>query len=260
MPPLALAAVLAAAAALLAWRAGALTPSGTAAAWLVGTVILGGAGWSGAGVLAVFFVSSTIVSHLVPRDTAAALDPKGDCRDHWQVLANGGAAVVASLIWWGRADLVLWPVTASLAAAAADTWAGAWGLSSTTAPRHLFRGAPVVPGTSGGVTLRGSLGALPGAALVGLAATPAGGFRLALAATAIGWLGMLADSALGALWQGRFYCPACKEPSEWQIHRCGTATRRTGGWAWLNNDGVNALATTLAAAAGWAAWRCCSGS
>lgn len=259
MPSVALAAALAAVAALLARRAGSLTAGGTIAAWLVGTGILAGSGWNGGIVLAVFFLSSTLVSHLVPRDTAAHLDAKGDCRDHWQVLANGGPALLSALIWWGRPDVALWPVTASLAAAAADTWAGAWGLGSTTPPRHLVTGVAVAPGTSGGVTVRGSFGAVLGATVVACTGAIGGGVPLGLAATLIGWLGMLVDSALGALWQGRFYCTACAVASEWRVHRCGARTSRTGGFGWLDNDGVNAAATTLAAVAGWLAWRSISG-
>jgi hypothetical protein len=32
------------------------------------------------------------------------------------------------------------------------------------------------------------------------------------------------------------------------MHTCGTATRHAGGWRWLGNNGVNALATTAGAA------------
>jgi uncharacterized membrane protein len=68
---------------------------------------------------------------------------------------------------------------------------------------------------------------------------------------------MAADSVLGGLAQGRFHCLSCDQPSEWRVHRCGTRTRWVGGWSWLNNDGVNLLATALATAAAWIAWRLC---
>jgi uncharacterized membrane protein len=66
---------------------------------------------------------------------------------------------------------------------------------------------------------------------------------------------MLADSALGASIQGRFRCSRCGLGSERRMHRCGTPTDRVGGVAWLNNDGVNALATGIGALGGWIAWR-----
>jgi uncharacterized membrane protein len=73
-------------------------------------------------------------------------------------------------------------------------------------------------------------------------------------ATLIGFLGMVVDSTMGALLQGQFHCPACNMASEWRVHRCGRPTARTSGIAWLNNDGVNFLATASAAAAGLATW------
>jgi uncharacterized membrane protein len=66
---------------------------------------------------------------------------------------------------------------------------------------------------------------------------------------------MVADSMLGALLQGRFRCPSCEVASEWSVHRCGAATDREGGIAWLNNDWVNFLATVLAAGAALACYR-----
>ena len=65
---------------------------------------------------------------------------------------------------------------------------------------------------------------------------------------------MVMDSTLGTI-QGGFRCPACNVASEWNVHRCGAATVRESGLAWLNNDGVNFVATLTAAGAGWAAWR-----
>jgi uncharacterized membrane protein len=73
-------------------------------------------------------------------------------------------------------------------------------------------------------------------------------------AALVGLAGMLADSALGAGWQGRFYCAQCREETERRVHHCGSRSEPRGGLPWLNNDGVNALATTLGGMAGWAGW------
>jgi uncharacterized protein (TIGR00297 family) len=244
----------------IAWRAGTLTASGLLAAWLVGLLVLWGTGWEGGAVLAAFFVSSNLVSRLgsplIPGSNGAApLDAKSDRRDGWQVCANGGPAAVAAVLPLGTSTLNLWLVTASLAAAAADTWATSVGLRSRVPPRLWWIGRRVVPGTSGGVTPLGTIAAVFGAALVaGTGALATGMSVLLPVGTLIGFLGMLVDSLLGGAAQGRFYCPRCDQPSEWREHRCGTRTRATGGWAWLNNDGVNFLATALAAGAGWIAW------
>jgi len=244
---------LAALSAALAWQAGSLTAKGAVAATAVGAGVLWGAGWPGAAALAAFFVSSSAVSLIGPAVPPAG-DAKGNRRDHRQVLANGGPAALGALLTRDQPALALWIVTASLAAAAADTWATSAGARSRTMPRHLLTWQQVPPGTSGGITLLGCLGALGGAMTVAGAGALAGHDPRLWLAAAIGFGGMTVDSALGAAAQGRFRCPLCAEPSEWRRHRCGTTTVLEGGWRWLDNDGVNALATTLAAVAGWASW------
>jgi uncharacterized membrane protein len=229
----------------------------------VGTLVLLGTGWAGGAVLAAFFVSSTALGRAVP--ARPRLDEKGGRRDAAQVAANGGPAALAaaaalvplpSVAGINRTGLAVWIVTASLAAAAADTWATSIGGLSRTAPRRLWFGSVVAPGTNGGMTAAGNIGALAGAAVVaGVGALAAGLPALAPAGTLVGFAGMLVDSALGALVQGRFHCPACDAASEWRVHRCGARTVRIGGLAWLDNDAVNLAATAIAAGLGAIAWR-----
>jgi uncharacterized protein (TIGR00297 family) len=218
--------------------------------------VLRGTGWAGGAVLAAFFISSNLVSRAGGRVLRTGLDPKSDRRDLWQVYANGGPAALAAVVAPADTGLAIWLVTASLAAAAADTWATSIGQLSRMPPRLLWSGRTVPAGTSGGVTLAGSAGAAAGAAIVAATgAVSAGHPFLFPVATLIGFAGMLADSLLGGALQGRFHCPRCDQPSEWRVHRCGSATVRRAGLAWLNNDGVNFLATALAACAGLAVWR-----
>ncbi len=254
MPPF-LAAACSALIALVAWRARALTGSGALAATMVGTAILAGTGWKGGLVLAVFFVSSTAVSHALPDPAVKALDARGSRRDHVQVLANGGPAALGALLGLQVPGLGLWVVTSSLAAAAADTWATAWGATSQRPPRAILSGQTVPAGTSGGITAKGCLGAVGGAALVALTGAAAeGSGPLFGAGLVIGLGGMLTDSALGDGWQGKFYCEPCGRATERRVHRCGSPALHQRGWIWLTNDGVNALVSALAALTGWAAW------
>jgi uncharacterized protein (TIGR00297 family) len=253
---LVLAAAIAVAVALLAVTAGTLTPRGGGAAAAVGTAVFWTAGWAGAAALLLFFLSSSAVSHILPDPAARSGEAKGGRRDAGQVLANGGTAALAGLIAAGRPTLAVWAVTASLAAAAADTWATAVGATSPHLPHHIMSGAPMVAGQSGGVTLRGAMAAVLGASIVAAAAAwVAQDLRLLVAATAVGWVGMVVDSAVGATIQGRFTCPACAVDTERTIHRCGTRTTPIGGWPWLTNDGVNAIATGSGALLGALAWR-----
>ena len=247
--------MVSATAALAAWRARTLTPSGALAAWTVGVLVLRGTGWQGGAVLAAFFVSSNLVSRVRPRGAPPGLDPKGDRRDLWQVYANGGAAALGAGFGLMDSALGIWLVTATLAAAAADTWATSIGIRSRVLPRLPWSGRTVPAGSSGGMTLMGSAGGAAGALIVaGTGAIAADIPVLLPIGTLIGFFGMVADSTLGALLQGRFHCPACDVASEWRVHRCGAATMREGGIAWLNNDGVNLLATALAGCAAVGVW------
>ncbi len=255
--PAGAAALVAAAAALVAWRVRTLTAGGAVAAAVIGGLVLVGTGWEGGAVLAAFFVSSSVVGRLAPE--RPALDAKGEQRDPLQVAANGAPAALGALLGLHHPSLGLWIVTGSLAAAAADTWATSLGALSRTPPRRLLFG-PVVPmGASGGMTAAGTLAAVAGAALVGVVAAAAGNIpALAPLGTLVGFAGMGADSVLGALWQGRFECRACGAASEWRLHRCGARTVVEGGLAWLDNDAVNLVATSLAGLLAAVAWRCWS--
>lgn len=271
--------VLACIIAIAARRVRALNRSGAVAAALLGTVIfgLGGLGW--AVLLLVFFVSSSGLSRLARRrkrslDEKAA---KGSQRDAWQVLANGGVAGVFALLH-AFFPAAAWPwvgCAAALAAANADTWATELGVLNKTAPVLITSGKPVEPGTSGGVSLTGTLAALAGAGLVALfgvlfwqghtrivlpataspvlfnllgAGSPSlswGQGLLAFAAlTLCGLVGSLVDSLLGATVQAVYHCPACrKETERYPLHLCGTPTKWVRGWKWLDNDWVNGACT-----------------
>jgi uncharacterized membrane protein len=108
----------------------------------------------------------------------------------------------------------------------------------------------VPAGTSGGVTTLGTLAGLTGALALGglawIAGTPE---RAAIAGTGGGVIGMLADSVLGAAWQGRFRCEGCGEITEQRVHRCGGRGVLLQGWPWLDNDVVNFLACAAGAGA-----------
>lgn len=231
---------------------GHLGRSGAIAALLVGTAILTGAGYAGGLALLIFFTGSSVVGRLAP-DPARHLGARSGRRDAWQVLANGGSAAVAAVLFSG--PLALWIVAGSLAAAAADTWASAIGALSRREPVDILRGLPVPPGTSGGITALGTVGGLIGALSLALplglltrAAPPAA------AAMGIGFGGMLLDSLLGSALQGKFACRRCGMNSERRRHACGDRTERIGGLAWLTNDGVNLIVTATAAVVSWWAW------
>jgi uncharacterized protein (TIGR00297 family) len=242
--------ILALVIAYLAYRARTLNRSGAFAAALVGTVVFGFGGWQWAVLLLTFFVTSSGLSRAF-RKRKQGLDEKfskGHERDAGQVLGNGGLATLFVLVhvlvpesmlgWLGFA--------ASLAAVNADTWATELGVLNPTAPRMITDlSKRVEKGTSGGISLFGTLASLLGSAVIALPAVllhPAGmlnGTHFFLI-TAAGLAGSLLDSFLGATLQAMYYCPADKQETEKHpLHTCGTPTVHIRGWGWLDNDRVN---------------------
>jgi uncharacterized protein (TIGR00297 family) len=247
---------LAAAIALAARRARSLTRGGAAAAVAVGTASVA-AGWAWGATLIAFFVASTLLSR-VGRATKEARTrarvEKGDERDAWQVVANGGVFAAAALAALAAPGDTRWAAAGlgALAAATADTWATEIGTLARGRPRSLLGWRAVPVGTSGAVSAQGSAGMVAGAAFLGLVAWGVG-FppRVAGAAFAAGLAGAVADSLAGATVQARRWCDRCDSATERTVHDCGAATRPAGGLGWLDNDAVNVLCTLVGALVGW---------
>ncbi len=219
-----------------------LTRGGLGAALLVGASIGWGLGWRGLLLLLAFFVSGSLLTQLSGGG--------GGQRTARQVLANGGVAAAGAL-------LGSWPVAAAaLAAATADTWATEIGSFSPWPPRMITTWARVSAGTSGGITLLGTLGGVTGAATMASLAwvlrpgSMSPGF---VPVASAGLAGMLVDSLLGASAQGLFECPSCAARTELGDSLCHEPVVLIKGRRWLDNDGVN-LAATLAGAAVALSW------
>lgn len=241
-----------------AYRVHALSKSGAAAAVLVGAVIFGVGGWAWAALLLAFFTTSTALTRAFKKRKTGVSEKfsKGGQRDAGQVLGNGGLATLfAGLHYFFPTEPWVWlAFAASLAAVNADTWATELGVLSPNPPRMLTNLRKTVEkGTSGGVSLVGSLAALAGSALIGgLAAalhpTPSAWAAVGIV-TLAGFLGAFFDSFIGATVQAMYHCPACnKETERHPLHACGAPTTLKRGWPWLNNDWVNFACGAFAAA------------
>jgi uncharacterized protein (TIGR00297 family) len=247
--------ILAVLVAILAWRVGALNASGAGAAIVTGGLVFGLGGLAWAVVLLTFFISSSGLSRLFSSRKAALSEKfsKGSSRDWAQVLANGGLGAFLVTVH-AFFPTHVWPWVAyvgAMAAVNADTWATELGVLSPAAPRLITNGQPVERGTSGGVTVQGTLATIAGAALVagmavafssyaGSFSAPAISLTILAAATPGGVAGSLFDSWLGATIQSIYYCPRCqKETERHPYHSCGCETVPQRGWRWLNNDVVN---------------------
>ncbi len=232
--------VLAAGIAALAYRVHALTLSGAFAAWAVGTVVFGIGGWPASGALLTFFATSSVLSRWRHRRKQSLGYEKGGRRDAGQVLANGGVAALCLLltIFGVKAGTLLF--LAALAAANADTWATEIGSAAGGRPYDIRTGRQAKAGTSGAVSLLGTLAALAGAAVLGLFA---GGPKMVAVVTLAGFGGALCDSLLGATVQAQWRDPVT--PSRWTEQlQAGPPERGVRG---VGNDVVNWLCTLVAA-------------
>jgi uncharacterized protein (TIGR00297 family) len=256
---------------LVGYQRKSLSRSGVLGAILVGTTIFGLGGWAWGVLLVVFFVSSSALSHFKEslKEALAEKFSKGGQRDLAQALANGGVGALIAIanfvwpqpVWWAA-------FVGAMAVVNADTWATELGVLSKRPPRLITSGKIVEVGTSGGVTIVGTLAALAGAALIGLVAAGFDVFArqplpsalcLFLCASLAGLLGSLFDSVLGATVQAIYFCDHCgKETERHPAHSCGHPTRLSRGWRWLDNDGVNFVSSVvgagLAVGLGWMTW------
>ncbi len=273
---LAVGAVLAAVVAGAGLVTGALGRSGAIGAWIVGALIfgLGGPAW---GVLViVFFVSSSLVSRWRDELKAkpSAVFAKGSRRDLGQVLANGGVASALAVghLVWPESPALFAAFVGAIAAATADTWATEIGLLSAAPPVLITTGEPVERGTSGGVTVLGTVAATAGAATIGFAAMLLFASRVALEfgiydarmmdfgslairllpiAAVAGLASAAIDSLMGATVQAVYYSDALQRETERPRNAEGERHPLVRGKRWITNDVVNVVASVCGAALAW---------
>ncbi len=232
--------------AFLAYKARSLNQSGAVAAAFTGTIIFGVGGWQWAVLLLTFFITSSALSRAFKK-RKQGLDEKfskGHERDAGQVFGNGGIATFFAALHYFFPDSPLpWlGFAASLAAVNADTWATELGVLNPNPPRMITNLTKVVEkGTSGGISIVGTLASLTGSALIAfLASFMTGDWSLLPVVTFAGLAGSLFDSLLGGTVQAMYFCPTHqKETEKHPLHTCGTPTTHIRGWTWLDNDWVN---------------------
>ena len=263
---------------LLAYRRKSLSASGVAGAILVGTAIFGFGGWVWGMVLITFFVLSSLLSHYreAAKADLAEKFAKGHQRDLGQTLANGGAGALLALAYLFYPEpVMLAAFVGAMAAVTGDTWATELGVLSLRPPRLITTWRRVEPGTSGGISTRGTLASLAGSLTIGLATVaflaldglwggggndligttgPRGGAYLVFAAVIGGTAGSLFDSLLGATIQGIYYSEARGKETEKRLEADGSPNRHVRGWRWLGNDWVNLLSSLVGALVGAVSW------
>jgi uncharacterized protein (TIGR00297 family) len=272
--------LLSGAIAFTGYRKAALSRSGVVGAVLVGTTIFGLGGWAWGMVLIAFFVLSSALSFYKKgvKEAMAEKFAKGSQRDLGQALANGGMGALITLALpfaKGGVPLLLAAFVGAMATVNADTWATELGVLSPRPPRLITTGRVVERGTSGGVTLLGTLATVGGGAVIGLSmalflsidgalggpgTTQAGVgtapamLLLTLVGAVGGWAGSLCDSFLGATVQAIYYSKGRKKETERIVDPDGTPNEHLRGWPWLNNDWVNFISSGVGALVSLLTW------
>ena len=249
--------LLSSAAAAVAFRRGALDPSGSVGAVGIGTAVFGAGGFPASTLLLLFFASSTALSRSRARASSQTGAVKGPRRNLAQVLANGAVPAALAMIRRLRPSPRLAAAYAgAIAAANADTWATEVGALSCSAPRLITTFRKVRPGMSGAVTPLGMLSSLGGAMFIGFGHSM---FERRIGAIlpvgTAGFAGALADSVLGATAQAVYRCRVCGDRTEdRRHHHAGSAPALTlmRGLPFMTNDAVNLCASLVGAAFG--AW------
>jgi len=202
-------------------------------------------------VLFYMFASSSLLSALQKKkkqEMEKVLSKSGP-RDYVQALANLGVAT-AFILLHSCAGEPIWMVAAigSVAAGNSDSWASEIGALSKQSPVSILGFRPLAPGISGGITGLGTLAGLLGSLFIAGASVltvhwmdtmmNAPAFLVFLAASLAGFLGMLFDSLLGALFQALY-----QDPFTLELTENAQGNRLMKGLPWMNNDMVNFLST-----------------
>ena len=185
-----------------------LTIDGAVAASLFGGIALGFGDWQAATLIFIFFLSSTLLSQksIVRIEETHHMYIERVRRDGVQVWSNGFWFALFVLLGF----LLKWPLmylgaAGAIATAASDTWATELGSNRFRSTTYLFSNfEKVAPGTDGGISIPGTLGALGGSLLIAATAVLLYPFSWTwdlLSIFAAGFSGCLADSYLGATLQ-----------------------------------------------------------
>ncbi len=221
-----------------------LTLSGTIAAVVIGGISMYVYGFTALLTFLFFFLSAAVIGKLSKRiRKIESIQAKGSRRDAMQVVANGGPATIALLLYKASGStLFLMVFAACIAEACSDTWAGDIGVLSKKEPISILTGRKIAKGLSGGISFLGTSSGLLGAILVSCiyySSFEGASFALSAVSAASAFLGCLSDSFLGATVQAHYYDEERDMLTEHTVSKSGKKLELVRGIRFMDNDMVN---------------------
>ncbi|NBI06973.1 DUF92 domain-containing protein [Senegalia massiliensis] len=239
----------------LAYKKRSLTVSGLIGAIILGTTIFVTTGFFGASIMILFFISSSFLSHFKKKDktlVASQFDKTGD-RDIFQVFANGGIGLIYSILYFFTKEIIfIYMFIVAFAAANADTWSTELGILDKNNPISLRNLKRVSKGTSGAVSILGTISGFLGAFLIAtygyiyiyLFSDIKHNILVLFILTVSGFLGTIIDSLLGASVQAIYLDENGNETEKKFINQ--SIRKLSRGFKIINNDFVNITSILLA--------------
>ncbi len=241
----------------LALRLRILDSRGTALASFVGFLVYWGFGRVGFVTLASFVIVAGLATKLGygAKKMKGGAEPRKGLRGWRNVAGNGliAAAIAAVCLALPQyEELLLASFIGAVAAVFGDTMATEIGLLSRAKPRSIIGFNTVNPGTPGGVTLLGYIGAvssgviLSGVATLLTATNPLDRSLALYSALGGALIGTTVDSVVGQLFQAVYRCETCGAMTEHRQHCTGEA-RLVRGYRFVGNQSVNIVASIAGA-------------
>lgn len=206
--------------------------------------------------LAVSYLALVVIDALTEKKSqkiVADVHKKHGARTVVQLLANGGAATVAIILYRILKDgAFLYVYVICVIEACADSIASDIGVLSKRPPVSILTFKRVQTGLSGGVSPLGLSASFAGCVFMAMLSLICVGFSIKnfILTAVIPFFGMILDSVIGASLQVKYKCAKCGKYTERAEH-CGEKTVYSEGIPFLDNSAVNLMTNIITGIIGY---------
>ncbi|MEM0017903.1 MAG: DUF92 domain-containing protein [Candidatus Korarchaeum sp.] len=231
----------------IGYSRGTVDRGGLIAGIIVGSLFVLTGGYAAVTMLLTFFLIGSIFTKYKYsyKEGMKAAEPRGGARGWRNVFSNLFFPSLALLLYYINANRIyLIAFLSSISCSLADTLASELGPLDRRGPWMITNLRKVPHGTSGAISIVGTLSSFLGAFVIPLEALSFGMVDLTtfVLSSTLGFLSSLFDSFLGATLQARFLCErdgsVVEDPSS-----CQDRVIRLSGLPWINNHSVNLIST-----------------